>query len=87
MDRGIGTFDALVARSRDVVVVMQDLGSQRSFGDADMGLVILKNTIFSQGVMGQEGCWGCLFNWNALEGVDDGLELGVFGDCSLDLLG
>jgi hypothetical protein len=37
--------------------------------------------------MGQEGCWGCLFNWDALKGVDDGLELEVFGDFCSDLLG
>ena len=71
MEGFIGSFDALMARNRSVVMIVKDLRSYRTTGDAQASIIIHKQAIQTERVMLQQGGQDNVLDRFALEVLDD----------------
>jgi hypothetical protein len=81
-----GPLDAWVSRDGDVVVVVEDLGSEWPTGNAEAVVVVHEEFVGWEGVVLEErgGNAGC--DRGALEGAEDGAEVWVLGKLLSDLV-
>jgi hypothetical protein len=75
-----------VSRDGDVVVVVEDLGSEWPPGNAETVMVVHEEFVGGEGVVLEErgGNTGC--DRGALEGAEDGAEVRVLGKLLSDLV-
>jgi hypothetical protein len=72
-----GTFYAWVSSNGDVMMVMQDLGSEGPPGNANAVEVIHEEVVGGEGVVLEERGWDAGGDQGALKGTQDGSEVGV----------